>query len=76
MEWKREATTKPCCAHCLLERACKMGEQQIEDEEKPSLLGSGVIKWYLSFLQHLHWQCFIRDLWPSVLQIYCICCGF
>lgn len=78
VQWKSAlgATTNPCCACCMLERAWEIGEKQNEDEEKPNLLASGVIKCYLSFLQYLRWQCFIRDLWPSVLQIYCICSGF
>lgn len=70
------ATTNPCCACCVPAGAWETGEEQNEDEDKPNLLASGVIKCYLSFLQYLHWQCFIRDLWPSVLQIYCIRCGF
>lgn len=65
-----------CCACCVLERAWETGEKQKEDKEKCNLLANAVVKCYLSFLQYLHWQSFIGDLWPSVLQIYCICCGF
>lgn len=76
MQW--ESREPPLClaVHSVLERDWKIGEQQKEDEEKPNLLANGIVRCFLSFLRYLHWQGFIRDLWPSVLQIYCICCGF
>lgn len=71
MKWKSREPSLICAVLAVCLR-----EKRNEDEEKPNVFASGVIKCYLSFLQYLHWQCFIRDLWPSVLQICCIHCGF
>lgn len=77
MQWKSGEPSLSRAVHtvCLREPG-KLVNSRMKTRKKPNLLANGVIKCYLSFLQYLHWQSFIRDLWPSVLQIYCICCGF